>query len=72
MTDTTINPIAFNLTRAMYKRRETADVLSISLSTLDRLVKDGKIEPPVKVGSECRFYATGIARFMAGLRGAAA
>ena len=66
-----INPLAFNLTRALYNRRETAEVMSISPSTLDRLVKDGKISRPVKIGSDCRFFANDIARFLAGLRGAA-
>jgi excisionase family DNA binding protein len=71
MTSDNINPIQFNLTRALYRKKEAADVLSISLSTLGRLVKSGKLKAPVKIGSENRFYATDLALYLAGLRDAA-
>jgi len=71
MSTSDINPVAFNLHRALYSKQEAAELCSVCLRTIDNLVKAGKLKPPVKVGRENRFYATDLAQYLAGLRAAA-
>ncbi len=47
----------------LYSRKEVADMLSISVRTLDRLVKDQKL-PCVFVGKNVRFDASDIKHFV--------
>jgi excisionase family DNA binding protein len=60
----------FNLTQALYSKRELAETCSLSIRTIERLIKAGKINRPVKIGAEVKFPAHDVAQFLASLEAA--
>jgi len=62
-----IDPAKFNLSQALYSKKQAAAVCSVSLTTINRLIRAGKLSKPVKIGAESKLYAADLARFLANL-----
>lgn len=61
-----------NLSERAITRDAVADMLGVSLSTVQRLVRCGELPAPIRVGGSPRWLASEIAAWLRERRGAAA
>lgn len=49
-------PLASSMRLRVLRRRHAAEYLQVSISTLDRLVRKGKLKPPIKNGTAMTLF----------------
>lgn len=55
-------------TERLLKLREVAEALSLSTRAVYRLIADGALPRPVKLGGAARFYESDVQGYLEGLR----